>query len=97
MVQFLSINFFSWISSIFVGFFKSSLFCVILYLKSAALRNARYEAPVQDPIYVHAVSHHKLAGGLRSKVVVPVPDILKEVDPVFPEYYGTKFGLYYQF
>jgi hypothetical protein len=26
MVQFLSINFFSWISSIFVGFFKSSLF-----------------------------------------------------------------------
>jgi len=28
MVQFLSINFFSWISSIFVGFFKSSFFCV---------------------------------------------------------------------
>ena len=26
MVQFLSINFFSWISSIFVGFFKSSRF-----------------------------------------------------------------------
>ena len=26
MVQFLSINFFSWISSIFVGFFKSSFF-----------------------------------------------------------------------
>ena len=33
MVQFLSIIFFSWISSIFVGFFKSSrFFCVILYL-----------------------------------------------------------------
>ena len=32
MVQFLSILFFSWISSIFVGFFKSSLFCVILYI-----------------------------------------------------------------
>ena len=30
MVQFLSINFFSWISSIFVGFFKSSLFFVSL-------------------------------------------------------------------
>ena len=28
MVQFLSINFFSWISSIFVGFFKSSHFFV---------------------------------------------------------------------
>ena len=33
MVQFLSINFFSWISSIFVGFFKSSrFFCVTLYM-----------------------------------------------------------------
>ena len=32
MVQFLSIIFFSWISSIFVGFFKSSLFCVTLYI-----------------------------------------------------------------
>ena len=32
MVQFLSVNFFSWISSIFVGFFKSShFFCVTLY------------------------------------------------------------------
>ena len=35
MVQFLSINFFSWISSIFVGFFKISRFffvsfCIIL-------------------------------------------------------------------
>ena len=28
MVQFLAINFFSWISSIFVGFFKSSRFFV---------------------------------------------------------------------
>ena len=28
MVQYLSIIFFSWISSTFVGFFKSSLFCV---------------------------------------------------------------------
>ena len=31
MVQFLSVNFFSWISSIFVGFFKSSRFFVSLY------------------------------------------------------------------
>ena len=30
MVQFLSINFFSWISSIFVGFFKISRFFVSL-------------------------------------------------------------------
>ena len=30
MVQFLSISFFSWISSIFVGFFKSSRFFVSL-------------------------------------------------------------------
>jgi len=30
MVQLLSINFFSWISSIFVGFFKSSRFFVSL-------------------------------------------------------------------
>ena len=35
MVQFLSINVFSWISSIFVGFFKSSLFCVTLYNQTA--------------------------------------------------------------
>ena len=34
MVQFLSTIFFSWISSIFVGFFKSScFFCVILYIE----------------------------------------------------------------
>ena len=33
MVKFLSINFFSWISSIFVGFFKSSrFFGVTLYV-----------------------------------------------------------------
>ena len=31
MVQFLSINFFSWICSIFVGFFKSSHFFVSPY------------------------------------------------------------------
>ena len=32
MVQFLSIFFFSLISSIFVGFFKFPFFCVTLYL-----------------------------------------------------------------
>ena len=40
MVQFLSIIFFSWISSIFVGFFKSSLFCVTLYIDSQPEANA---------------------------------------------------------
>ena len=34
MVQFLSINFFSWITSIFVGFFKSSRFFVSLYMSN---------------------------------------------------------------
>ena len=35
MVQFLSIIFFSWISSIFVGFFKSSVFlCHSVYIVS---------------------------------------------------------------
>ena len=34
MVQFLSINFFSWNSSIFVGFFKSSRFFVSLCINS---------------------------------------------------------------
>ena len=33
MVKFLSIHFFSWISSIFVAFFKSSLFFVSLCIK----------------------------------------------------------------
>ena len=37
MVQFLSINFFSWISSIFVGFFKSSRFFVSLCTSWLAL------------------------------------------------------------
>ena len=37
MVQFLSINFFSWISSIFVGLFKSyRFFCVTPYLYKGA-------------------------------------------------------------
>ena len=35
MVQFLSINFFSWISSIFVGVFKSSRFFVSLCIIGA--------------------------------------------------------------
>ena len=38
MVQFLSINFFSWIYSIFVGFFKSSLFLCHPVLNSGVLR-----------------------------------------------------------
>ena len=48
MVQFLSKNFFSWISSIFVGFFKSSRFfvssCTIQYIipLSYTLNNKKY-------------------------------------------------------
>ena len=41
MVQFLSINFFSWIYSIFIGFFKSSRFFVSLcttYIPNATER-----------------------------------------------------------
>ena len=39
MVQFLSINFFCWISSIFVGFFKSSrFFCVSLYFSEHEIK-----------------------------------------------------------
>ena len=42
MVQFLSINFFSWIFSIFVGFFKSSRFFVSLYIP-AVLWKAKFK------------------------------------------------------
>ena len=46
MVQFLSINFFSWISSIFVGFFKSSrFFCVTLYKEYIRTYTASYPPP----------------------------------------------------
>ena len=54
MVQFLSINFFSWISSIFVGFFKSYRFFVSLCTSSPLTRktflisvigNAEYTLP----------------------------------------------------
>ena len=39
MVQFLSIIFFSWISSIFVGFFKSSRFFVSPCIKDGKKNN----------------------------------------------------------
>ena len=43
MVQFLLINFFSWISSIFVGFFKSSrFFCVALYITDTFMRTSQF-------------------------------------------------------
>jgi hypothetical protein len=38
MVQFLSINFFSWISSIFVGFFKSSRFFCVTFINRTTAR-----------------------------------------------------------
>ena len=41
MVQFLSIIFFSWISSIFVGFFKSSRFLVSLFTKLLSLESGK--------------------------------------------------------
>ena len=42
MVQFLSINFFPWISSIFVGFFKSSSFFVSPCITVRSVFTARY-------------------------------------------------------
>ena len=65
MFQFLSIIFFSWISSIFVGFFKSSrFFCVILYKRDRAwfdvhrsvhcnifLQYNQHDAPASQIIY----------------------------------------------
>ena len=51
MVQFLSINIFSWISSIFVGFFKSSHFyvshCSIVHYSNVL--NAKDMAVTQSP------------------------------------------------
>ena len=45
MVQFLSINFFSWISSIFVGFFKSSRFFVSLCIRQAEIHTVEPLVP----------------------------------------------------
>jgi hypothetical protein len=42
MVQFLSIKLFCWISTIFVGFFKSSLFCVTLYIYDLIVTSQRH-------------------------------------------------------
>ena len=48
MVQFLSINFFSWISSIFVVFFKSSRFfvshCICWHFQAESIRDAVWES-----------------------------------------------------
>jgi len=49
MVQFLSINFFSWISSIFVGFFKSSHFFVSLCICHTGLLTVCKQDPDPDP------------------------------------------------
>ena len=47
MVQFLSIIFFSWISSIFVGFFKSFLFlCHPVYLETLRIVDCNLELEV---------------------------------------------------
>jgi len=57
MVQFLSIIFFSWISSVFVGFFKSSLFFVTPYkcARSKALNAQTKSSPLPSgcPLDLH--------------------------------------------
>ena len=55
MVQFLSIHFFSWISSIFVGFFKSSrFFCVILYnMKQISFSTLQNKAQYHNSLHLN--------------------------------------------
>ena len=58
MVQFLSIIFFSWISSIFVGFFKSPrFFCAILYMNLYPNLQTHNKTEVQT----HSYSSDKVA------------------------------------
>ena len=55
MVQFLSINFFSWISSTFVGFFKSSFFlCVCRPVQSSySFKYASYGKRLKKDVDFH--------------------------------------------
>ena len=55
MVQFLSINFFSWISSIFVGFFKSSHFFVSPCTTCISTRDTWHKS---STIYITLHLHH---------------------------------------
>ena len=55
MVQFLSIIFFSWISSIFVGFFKSSRFFV-----SPCIKNPRHKFNTKKTgIRIRSIQHYQ--------------------------------------
>ena len=68
MVQFLSINFFSWISSIFVGFFKSSRFFVspcisgLLFVQMAAT-HLTYDPSENLKSSLHWTCRRNLLGG----------------------------------
>ena len=60
MVQFLSINFFSWISSIFVGFFKSSRFfvsqCINLGRDSSCIGYYKTGVFIQSPMTMNVTA-----------------------------------------
>jgi len=61
MVQFLSINFFSWISSIFVGFFKSSHFFVSPCTSNKMQRYAVYLF-LETALHVSGSTPHPSSG-----------------------------------
>jgi hypothetical protein len=52
MVQFLSINFFSWISSVFVGFFKSFFLCHSVYTTSLIFYTMAQQLPVGQDLHM---------------------------------------------
>ena len=79
MVQFLSIIFFSWISSIFVGFFKSSrFFCVILYYIISI-----EHCPNSGTTSTEFIFHH-LPQFLEEHVLVPYNSTWLLIPSVFP-------------
>ena len=61
MVQILSINFFSWISSIFVGFFKSSLFFVSPCRRKGRLKGT-WRGTIEDEIRSTGRSWNEVKG-----------------------------------
>jgi hypothetical protein len=72
MVQFLSINFFSWISSIFVGFFESSRFFVSLCIMSVSLGYLACKV-ILPPVSCLAVpysSHYLMYGIILGKKLI---------------------------
>jgi len=93
MVQFLSINCFSWISSIFVAFFKSSrFFCIILYLLTSLLLEMLriYDIDSFIAVSVHTlIFRHEVlplsSFYLRSSVI--------SIDPFFMSTYAVDLAL----